>query len=207
MHGIPTMPALVPSRSTCASSPRGVMLACLLLAASMVAASSTPSFAVDEKSAPKAAPAKPRPAGAGSGTMPVAAPAGGPDVLQRRRRAIALMLEGNIAFRGIVDDGAPRLVEAKLAGPFDYTHKTSLFSSTMVTETLYCAASGVKVAFFPAAHRTAVIRVVKVAEGERLRATISLRYAPFECYRAEYKPFPEIEQLRTQRRRALGKAD
>ncbi|HEV7409297.1 MAG TPA: hypothetical protein VGO01_12500 [Bradyrhizobium sp.] len=183
------------------------MLACLLLAASLVAASSTASLAGDEKPAPKAVPAKPRPAGAGSGTMPAAAPGGGGDVLQRRRRAIAQMLEGNFAFRGPLDDGAPRLVEAKLAGPFDYTHKTSLFSSTMVTETLYCASSGVKVSIFPPAHRTALIRVLQAANGERLQATINLKYAPSECYRAEYKPFPEIEQLRTQRRRALGKAD
>jgi len=183
------------------------MLACLLLAASTVAASSTESLAGDEKSAPKAAPAKPRPAGAKSGTAPAGAVASGSDVLQRRRRAIAQMLEGNFAFRGPLDDGAPRLVDAKLAGPFDYTHKTSLFSSTLVTETLYCASSGVKVSIFPPAHRTAVIRVVKAADGERLRATINLKYAPFECHRAEYKPYPELEQLRTQRRRALGKAD
>jgi hypothetical protein len=161
----------------------------------------------DQKPAPKKGLAKAPVAGAKSTTAPAGVVAAVPDLVQRRRRAIAEMLEGNIAFRGIVDDGSPRLVEAKLAGPFDYTHKTSLFSSTMVTETLYCAASGVKVAFFPAAYRTAVIRVVQAADGERLRATINLKYAPTECYRAEYKPFPEIEQLRTQRRRALGKAD
>jgi hypothetical protein len=199
-----------PSCSTASTSRRlsgGLVLACLILAACAVTGSSVSALEGDQKPAPKKGLAKAPVAGAKSTTAPAGVVAAVPDLVQRRRRAIAEMLEGNIAFRGIVDDGSPRLVEAKLAGPFDYTHKTSLFSSTMVTETLYCAASGVKVAFFPAAYRTAVIRVVQAADGERLRATINLKYAPTECYRAEYKPFPEIEQLRTQRRRALGKAD
>jgi hypothetical protein len=203
------------------------MLACLLLAASMVAASSTPSLAGDEKPAPKKGLAKAPVAGAKSAKAPVAgaksaktpvtgaksttAPAGVvaavPDAVQRRRRAIAEMLEGNLYFRGLVDDGAPKLAEPKFAGPFDFTRKTSLFSSTTVTETLYCVSAGVKWSFVPTVYRTAVIRVVKVAEGERLRATIGLNYPPFECNRAEYKPYPEMEQLRAQRRRALGKAD
>ena len=115
------------------------------------------------------------------------------------------MLEGNLYFRGVVDDGAPKLVEPKFAGPFDLTRKTSLFSSTTVTETLYCVSAGVKWPIVPAVQRTAVIRVVKAAEGERLQAKIGINYPPFECNRAEYKPFAEMEQLRAQRRRALGK--
>jgi hypothetical protein len=184
------------------------MLACLLLAASMVAASSTPSLAGDEKKpAPKAVPAKPRPAGAKSTTAPAGVVAAAPDPVQRRRRAIAEMLEGNLYFRGMVDDGAPPLVEPKFAGPFDLTRKTGLFSSTTVTETLYCVSAGVKWSFVPTVYRTAVIRVVKAAEGERLQAKIGINYPPFECNRAEYKPYPEMEQLRAQRRRALGKTD
>jgi hypothetical protein len=183
----------------------------------MVAASSTPSLAGDEKPAPKKGLAKAPVAGAKSTKTPVTgaksttAPAGVvaavPDAVQRRRRAIAEMLEGNLYFRGVVDDGAPKLVEPKFAGPFDLTRKTGLFSSTTVTETLYCVSAGVKWSFVPAVQRTAVIRVVKVAEGDRLRATIGLNYPPFECNRAEYKPYPEMEQLRAQRRRALGKVD
>ena len=117
------------------------------------------------------------------------------------------MLEGNLYFRGLVDDGAPKLAEPKFAGPFDLTRKTSLFSSTTVTETLYCVSAGVKWSFVPTVYRTAVIRVVKAAEGERLQAKIGINYPPFECNRAEYKPYPEMEQLRAQRRRALGKTD
>jgi hypothetical protein len=183
------------------------MLACLLLAASIVVASPTSSFAVDEKPAPKKGLAKAPVTGAKSTTAPAGAAPAVPDLVQRRRRAIAEMLEGNIYFRGVVDDGAPKLVEPKFAGPFDVTQKTGLFSSTTVTETLYCVSSGVKWPIVPAVQRTAVIRVVKVAEGERLQAKIGLNYPPFECNRAPYTPFPEIEQLRAQRRRALGKAD
>jgi hypothetical protein len=183
------------------------MLACLLLAASMVAASSTSSFAVDEKPAPKKGPAKAPVTGAKPATAPAGAAPAVPDGVQRRRRAIAEMLEANIYFRGAVDDGAPPLVEPKFAGPFDVTRKTSLFSSTTVTETVYCVSSGVKWSFVPTVYRTAVIRVVKVAEGERLQAKIGINYPPFECSRADYKPYPEMEQLRAQRRRALGKTD
>jgi hypothetical protein len=183
------------------------VLACLLLAVSMAAGSSTPSLAGDEKPAPKKGLAKAPAAGAKSTTAPAGVVAAVPDSAQRRRRAIAEMLEGNLYFRGVVDDGAPKLVEPKFAGPFDFTRKTSLFSSTTVTETLYCVSAGVKWSFVPTVYRTAVVRVVKVAEGERLRATIGINYPPFECNRAEYKPYPEMEQLRAQRRRALGKTD
>jgi hypothetical protein len=167
--------------------------------------SSTPSWAVDEKSAPNNAP-KPRPAATKSGTAPSGRVAANADVLQRRRQAIARMLEASFAFRGPLDDGAPRLVEAKLAGPFSYTQR-SLFSPPVVIDSLYCAKSGVKVSIFPPAYRSALIRVQNSPAGERLNAKISLGATGRECYDADYKPFPEMEQLRTQRRRALGKAD
>ena len=193
--------------STCRSSPLGVMLACLILAACAVTGSSLSALEGDQKPAPKKGLAKAPVAAAKSTTAPARVVAAVPDLAQRRRRAIAEMLEGNIGFRGVVDDGAPKLAEPKFAGPFDFTRKTGLFSSTTVTETLYCVSAGVKWSFVPTVYRTAVIRVVKVANGERLQAKIGLNYPPFECNRAEYKPYPEIEQLRAQRRRALGKTD
>jgi hypothetical protein len=72
---------------------------------------------------------------------------------------------------------------------------------------LYCALSGVKVSIFPPAYRSALITVHNAPGGERLNAKISLGQRARECYDGDYKPFPEIEQLRTQRRRALGKAE
>ncbi len=199
--------ALANIPSTCRSSPRGAVLACLILAACAVTGSSLSALEGDQKPAPKKGLAKAPVAGAKSTTAPAGAVAAVPDSAQRRRRSIAEMLEGNIYFRGAVDDGAPPLVEPKFAGPFDFTRKTGLFSWTTVTETLYCVSAGVKWSFVPTAYRTAVIRAVKAAEGERLQAKIGINYPPFECNRAEYKPYPEMEQLRAQRRRALGKAD
>jgi hypothetical protein len=178
-----------------------------MLAACAVTGSPLSALEGDQKPAPKKGLAKAPVAGAKSTTAPAGVVAAVPDPAQRRRRAIAEMLEGNLYFRGVVDDGAPTLVEPKFAGPFDVTKKTGLFSSTTVTETLYCVTSGVKWSFVPAVQRTAVIRVVKAAEGERLQAKISINYTPFECNRAPYTPYAEMEQLRAQRRRALGKTD
>jgi hypothetical protein len=218
MH-LPTIraPALARNPSCRRRSSGGLVLACLILATCAVTGSPLSALEGDQKPAPKKGLAKTpvtgvKPtaapvAGAKSTTAPAGAVAAVPDPVQRRRRAIAEMLEGNLYFRGVVDDGAPKLVEPKFAGPFDVTQRTGLFSSTTVTETLYCVSSGVKWSFVPTVYRTAVIRVVKVAEGERLQAKIGVNYPPFECNRAPYTPYPEIEQLRTQRRRALGKTD
>jgi hypothetical protein len=181
------------------------MLACLILAACAVTGSPLPALEVDQKPAPKKGLAKAPAAGAKS--APAGTAAAVPDPAQRRRRAIAEMLEGNLYFRGVVDDGAPPLVEPKFAGPFDVTRSTGLFSSTTMTETLYCVTAGVKWSFVPTVQRTAVIRVVKAADGEKLQAKITNNYTPFECNRAPYAPYVEMEQLRAQRRRALGKAD
>ena len=182
-------------------------MACLILATCAVTGSPLSALEGDQKPAPKKGLAKAPVTGAKPATAPASAAPAVPDSVQRRRRAIAEMLEANIYFRGVVDDGAPPLVEPKFAGPFDVTRKTGLFSSETVTETVYCVSSGVKWSFVPAVQRTAVIRVVKAAEGERLQAKISINYTPFECNRAPYAPFAEMEQLRAQRRRALGKAD
>jgi hypothetical protein len=62
-----------------------------------------------------------------------------PALLKRRREAIARMLEQNIAYRGILDDGVPRLVEVQLGGPFEYVRRKNLFSSEIITPTHYCA--------------------------------------------------------------------
>lgn len=185
------------------TSLRGVAVACLLLAG--FAVSSSASWAVDDTSAPKTAP-KPRPAGAKPVTPPAGPAAGNAQVLQRRRQAIARMLEVSFAFRGPLDDGAPRLVEAQLAGPFNYTDRNP-FTTSLPTDTLYCALSGVKVSIFPPAYRSALITVHDAPGGERLNAKISLGQRARECYKADFKPFPEIEQLRTQRRRTLGKPE
>jgi hypothetical protein len=186
----------------------GLVLACLLLGGCAAAASGSSPLASEEDSLSKADPPATQVAAAGSGAGSGAAVAADPALLQRRRQTIAQMLEGNIAFRGILDDGAPRLVDAKLGGPFEYVSRKHPFSSETVTAMLYCASAGVKVGFFPAAYRIAVISVVKAGGGtERLLATIDLKSSPYECHSANYGPFPEMEQIRTARRKALRKAD
>jgi hypothetical protein len=214
IHRIPATPAPGLARTSpwlskfiCGRSWCGLALACLLLAGCAGAGASPSPLASEETSPPKADPAAALAAAAGSAAASTGAVAADPALLQRRRHDIAEMLEGNLVFRGILDDGAPKLTEAKLAGPFEYTYR-SLFSSKTPTRTLYCASADVSVSFFPPVRRTALIRVQKTSGGpERLRATGDLKYAPFECRDAKYGPFPEIEQLRAQRRKALGKTD
>jgi hypothetical protein len=200
MH-LTTLPAPVMARNP--SSSCGLVLACLLLAACAVASSRLAALEGDPKPAAKKEPAKP--------TFPIVKPApapaliaAAPDLLQRRRRGIAEMLEGHYSIRGLLAGGAAKIAEAKLAGPFEYTTK-SMFSSETSTQTLYCAQVILALPLNPG--KTVVVRVEHPKEGgERMVMRFS-NYAPFECHKVDWKPFPEIIQLRTQRRRALGNAD
>lgn len=93
----------------------------------------------------------------------------------------------------------------KLAGPFQYTQRTTLFTNETRIDTLYCASAQLDVLSLIPAIKNAVIRVVSSGNGsERLIATIPNRYVA-QCANVNYGPFPELEQLRTQRRKALGK--
>ena len=118
------------------------------------------------------------------------------------------MLEKNMAYRGILDDGVPRLVEVELGGPFEYVRRKHLFSSEVITLTHYCARAGVKIGFFPPVYRVALISVTRANDRtERLFASIPLNSTPYECHRANYGPFPELQQARAAQRRARGKTD
>ena len=132
-----------------------------------------------------------------------------PKLLQRRRQAIAQMLEGNVAFRGILlEREAPRISDAQLGGPFELKQRKSWFSSETITRTLYCAKAGVGIGSLPRVWRTALIQLIPFNNGtERLVAKINFNSTPYECGRAKYEPFPELEQVRAQRRRALGMGD
>lgn len=179
-----------------------IPLAILALAVSAVSA---PSVWAQETKKPlaKAAPAGTSPARAKPTVEIIRVPS---DMLQRRRQGIAKMLEAHRWFRGgIFAGGAAKIAEAKLAGPFQYTAK-KWFSSETTTRTLYCAVVTLALPLNPG--HTALIEVLHPKEGgERMLMTIQRSYAPFECHKADYKPFPEVVQLRTQRRRALGNAD
>jgi hypothetical protein len=174
-------------------------LACLLVVGCARVASSAP--ANDEKSAAKDGAAVKQPAKLGLVATVVPT---NPVVLQRRRLAIARMLEASFPYRTLFEVG---LKNAKLAGPFQYNNIVSLFPTATRTDTLYCASAQLGVFSLIPVSKNAVIRVVPSGNGsERLIATIPNRYTA-QCANANYGPFPELEQLRTQRRKALGKAD
>ncbi|HEV7409296.1 MAG TPA: hypothetical protein VGO01_12495 [Bradyrhizobium sp.] len=208
-HPTTRAPALArnPSCSTASASRRssgGLVLACVILAACAVTGSSLSALEGDQKPAPKKEPAKATVTGAKSAAAPAALLAAVPDLLQRRRQGIAEMLEGHYSIRGLLAGGAAKISEARLAGPFEYTTK-SMFSSETKTQTLYCAE--VKLALPLSPGTDVLVRVEHPAEGgERMVMTFS-RYFPSQCGKVDWKPFPEIVQLRTQRRRALGNAD
>jgi hypothetical protein len=160
----------------------------------------------DQKPAPKSNPVKPRAAGPGSGTTP--AGAGNADLLQRRRRGIAENIEAHYYLRGLISGGAAKIVDAKLAGPFEDTvTDRHLFSPNVTsTATWYCVTAKLMVPI--PSYPRAEIRVEHPPEGgERMTARISHVVDFPRCKNADYKPFPEMEQLRVQRRRALGHAD
>jgi hypothetical protein len=176
-------------------------LACLLLAGSL-ALDAIPALAASNEN-PSASPAVTRPA-----TAEPAAAAGAvtsnPVGLQRRRQAIAQMLEGSLVYRTLFD---VKLINAKLAGPFSYKVRNALFSSETHTVTLYCAKTEFVFLGIQSPSRTALIRVGQTSNGsERLYATVS-NYFPPACSNANYGPFAELEQARARRRHALGKSD
>jgi hypothetical protein len=194
-----------PSCSTTRFRRSSGVLACLLLAACAVTGSPLSALEGDPKPAPKKEPAKPAVTRAKSATAPAGAVAAVPDLLQRRRRSIAEVLESHHYLRGMISGGAAKIVDARLAGPFEVTGKRFFWSETS-TETMYCATAKLMVPI--PSYPFALIRVEHPPEGgERMRARIGYAINYEECRNVEYKPFPELEQLRVQRRRALGHAD
>lgn len=207
IHRIPGTPEAAlartlagPTMSTTKRSLRGLALACLLLAG--VAG---PSLAAsDEKASPRPDPAVSRTAAAGPATAAAGAVTSNPVVLQRRRQAIAQMLEGSLVYRTLFD---VKLINAKLAGPFPHKVRNALFSSETHIETLYCAKAEFVFVGIQSPSRVALIRVGQSSNGsERLYAQIP-NYFPPQCGNANYGPFPELELARTRRRHALGKSD
>ncbi len=185
----------------------GLVLSCLILAACAIASSPLSALEGDQKPAPKSNPAKPR-AAPGSGTPPAGAVTGNADLLQRRRRGIAENIEAHYYLRGMISGGAAKIVDAKLAGPFeDRVTDVHLFSPNVTsTATWYCVTAKLMVPI-PSYPRAEIRVVHPPGGGERMTARISHVVEFPRCKNADYKPFPEMEQLRVQRRRALGHAD
>jgi hypothetical protein len=206
VHRIPARLAAAlrpPARPTAFKSGRalgGLVLACLLLAGCVTSGDGPSPTASEENASPKPDPAAAQAATAGSG----GAVSTDPVVLQRRRQEIAKMLEASVAFRGLLE---AKLIDATLAGPFQKELKKSLFSAETQMETLYCATATLELPLINA-KKTAVIQVRSAGNGlERLYAEIPPGYPP-QCARVkDFGPFPELEQARAQRRKALGMTD
>jgi hypothetical protein len=185
-------------------SPRRLVLACLTVAA--LAASSPFALAIEQKPAAKANPAKPGADGAKSAVAAIGAATANGDLLQRRRQEIARMLEGHLVYRGgIIGDGA-KLLGPKIAGPFERNRRRSLFSSTITPEILYCVSAEVVLPLRVVADTLVIIE--KTDDGhEKFEGKIYTTTVPQECLHADFKPFPEMEQLRAKRRLSMGKTD
>lgn len=116
------------------------------------------------------------------------------------------MLEGHLVYRGgILGDGA-KLLGPKIAGPFERNRRRSLFSSTITPETLYCVSAEVVLPLRVVADTLIIIE--KTDDGrEKFEGKIYITKVPQECLHADFKPFPEMEQLRAKRRLSMGKTD
>jgi hypothetical protein len=181
----------------------GLALAGLLLAGCASPGTAPSALAGDQSAPPKADPAKTRATTTRRGAP--SAIAVDPVIQQRRRQAIAEMLERDITYRTILD---VKLTNARFAGPFE--HQTRILFGPIKQETFYCASADLALPYWPLPWpRSAMIRVEKVNEvSERLDAEIRINGGePGECGRVDYGPFPELEQLRAKRRAAMGKAD
>jgi hypothetical protein len=180
-------------------------LTCGLLAGCAAPSAGPSPMAGDQNAAPKIDPAVKQAEDVVSDTKALATD---PISLQRRRRAIAEMIEGRLAYDSRwVEGGAARLTDARFAGPYEYSYKYPFMDR--VTETVYCASVDAHYSYFPFPYRyEAVIRVEKADAGsERLHAEVWERGNPRECKAAPYGPFPELDQARAKRRQSQGLPD
>ena len=124
--------------------------------------------------------------------------------VQRRREQVATMLEKHNAYRGLIDDGAPRLLNAKFAGPFEIGG--NIFYAR---ETIYCVSAEIEspIPWPVPTVRTTALRIKRTDSGEVVRAQIGVNSAPTGCASPKYGPFPELERARARRREAMGKSN
>jgi hypothetical protein len=118
--------------------------------------------------------------------------------IERRREIIARVVEQHNYFRTVLDGTAPKLTNAKFAGPF--VTGGSFFPRRI----MYCAQAEVPMSLSPT--RTAAIWFPRNEDGsERILMKVNTSPPPYECMLAKYGPFPELVRVREERRRAMGK--
>jgi hypothetical protein len=133
-----------------------------------------------------------------------------PTPAQGVRMTIATFLEGQERFRKYDDDGAPKLVSARIAGPAEIA---PMFS---VKRTIYC----VQVDLIMTNRMLWVTHDILEAfvtllpgenGGQRIEGKVwsidQRGSSALPCNHVPFTPFPELEHLRAQRRHALGKTD
>lgn len=115
---------------------------------------------------------------------------------------MAVLVERQLLFRTAIDDGAPRLLNAKVTQPFEY--------GLLQKQKFYCISAEIEqpLSKWIAETRYVSFRINKLPDGTETLGAMRGRITggpPPECDIAKYEPFPELEQLRTKRRLAMGK--
>jgi hypothetical protein len=124
---------------------------------------------------------------------------------------IATFLEGQPRFRKYDDDGAPKLVNARIAGPvlglrksvpeqpFFCVQVDLILTNRNFLTTLWASRDELE---------TNLTFIATEDGGVRIQGQVaSVTTGSATCHDMPFTPFPELEQVRAQRRRALGKAD
>lgn len=128
---------------------------------------------------------------------------------QSVRMAIATVLASNVRFRRHDDDGAPKLVNARIAGPAEVKGTSSR------KQPIYCVhVDLILTKRFLWITRDDLEAVVTFLPGENGGQRIQGRVwsvaghsSRSACDPVPFTPFPELEQLRAKRRHALGRTD
>ena len=141
---------------------------------------------------------------AASAPAPAQAPPERSSADRNVRQRMAAIAESNLMFRTYFDDGAPRLLNAKVSQPFEYA---SLLAER---QTFYCVSAEIETQFSNVIAKTHTVsfRIDKRPDGAESLGNMrgrSTGLPPTECAIAKYQPFPELEQLRIKRRLAMGK--
>jgi hypothetical protein len=125
------------------------------------------------------------------------------------RILIATFLERQALFRRYDDDGAPKLVNARIAGPTQLPQLTPPQPAYCIHVDLIMTNRVLWVTHDPL---VAVVRFPPSENGKQriegqVKSVSTAPSASATCNHVPFTPFPELERLRAQRRHALGKAD
>lgn len=178
-------------------------LACCLLAGCAASGAGPSPMADDHSAPPKAEPAA---TASGSAGSPTAAALANPVLMQRRRQAIAGLLDSSSSYR-LSGPYAGDLVDAKLSAPFDRNIKPIFLTPQIVTA--YCASARLVNPHWLDSYWITMIEIEPADKGsEKLTATTYVG-GPRDlgqCAERSYAPFPELEQVRAKQRPPAGTA-